>query len=497
MISIDPSNILTILVLLPVIVYLYFKWSFNFWKKHNFPYLEPKFPFGNMENPLKRTQHVSKKFTDIYKEAKSRGLKHIGVYSLSNPIYVPTNLDYVRNIMTKDFEYFMGRGIYHNEKSDPLSAHLFSLSGHKWRNLRTKLTPTFTSGKMKMMFQTLLKVSESLDEYIDQAQVNNQDMEIKDVLSKFTIDVIGSCAFGLECNSFSEPNSPFVYYGRRIFPQSSLRSLKMNLIAAFPTAAKILGVRFFNKEVTDFYLDIVKKTVGYRMENNVKRNDFLQILMEIKDTHNLTIEEAAAQCFVFFIAGFEASSTTMSFALFEIARNATVQDKLRKEIQDTLKKHNGEFTYEGVHEMKYLEQVIDETLRKYPAVPILRRICDKDYKIPDENLVIPKGTSVIIPVTAIHNDPDYYDNPDKFDPDHFSSEKVAARHNYAHLPFGEGPRNCIGMRFGSMQTRIGLAVLLNKYRFLLSKRTKLPLQLQKFGLIPVVDGGIWLYAEKL
>lgn len=85
-----------------------------------------------------------------------------------------------------------------------------------------------------------------------------------------------------------------------------------------------------------------------------------------------------------------------------------------------------------------------ETLRKYPPGFILARICTKDYKVPDSDLTIEKGTGVVIPVFGVHNDDRYYPDPKKYDPDRFTAEQKASRHNYTYLPFGEGPRVCIG-----------------------------------------------------
>lgn len=120
------------------------------------------------------------------------------------------------------------------------------------------------------------------------------------------------------------------------------------------------------QEVEDFYMNIIRDTVDYRVKNNVKRHDFVDMLIEMKlkfdngDKENgLTFNEIAAQAFIFFLAGFETSSTTMGFALYELACHQDIQDKLRTEINTVLKQHNGKLDYDSMREMTYLEKVID------------------------------------------------------------------------------------------------------------------------------------------
>lgn len=125
------------------------------------------------------------------------------------------------------------------------------------------------------------------------------------------------------------------------------------------------------------------------------------------------------------------------------------------------------------------------------------RIAANDYKIPDTDLVIEKDTLTFIPVYSIHHAPSLYANPDKFDPERFTEENKQDRHPMAYLPFGEGPRNCIGLRFGLMQTRIGLIRLMQNFKFSPASKTMIPLEFLPRAplLCPAED--MWLRVEKV
>lgn len=147
--------------------------------------------------------------------------------------------------------------------------------------------------------------------------------------------------------------------------------------------------------------------------------------------------------FVFYIAGNDSSSATIGFILFELTRNQNFMKRAQDDIKSTLEKHGGEFTYESVMDMKFIDLCVKESLRKYPILPMLNRECTKDYQIPGTKFTIEKGTAVIVSVMGMHRDEDFFPNADSFDPDRFSDE----RHDYdenVYMPFGVGPRNCLG-----------------------------------------------------
>lgn len=137
------------------------------------------------------------------------------------------------------------------------------------------------------------------------------------------------------------------------------------IIFAMPSLAKTLGIKILNPEEERFFLNMVKETVRFREETNQIRKDFMQLLIDLrKEDKGFSIEQIAAQAFLFFVAGFETSSTTISFALYELASDATLQNKARREIQDVLKHHGGGFSYEALQDMKFLGQIVDGRLEE-------------------------------------------------------------------------------------------------------------------------------------
>lgn len=260
-----------------------------------------------------------------------------------------------------------------NEKDDPINAHLFTETGTRWRNLRVKFTPTFTSGKMKMMFHTLVKCGEYMQEALQECAAKNETLDIKKICASYTVDVIGLCVFGINCNSFKDPNAQFLVFARDLFEPNLYVNIKRFLLVSLPKLSKAVGVRTFKPHLEKFFFRAVKDVITYRENNNIRLPDFMQLLIDMKngvniddsnsgksnDVKSLTMNEIVAQAVLFFIAGFETSSTTMHYCLYELARNPDVQSKVRAEIREVYKKNGNTVSYETIKEMKYLGQVVD------------------------------------------------------------------------------------------------------------------------------------------
>lgn len=161
-------------------------------------------------------------------------------------------------------------------------------------------------------------------------------------------------------NAIDDPKSKFRVMGKKVFEPSLKLMSKFIFGLTFKNLARMLKVRIFDAEMTDFFTNKIKENVQYRLENKIERNDFMDLLLKLHvNDGKLTLQEMTANSFLFFLAGFETSSSTSTFALYSLATNPDIQEKLRDEIRSTVDENDGKITYEGMMKMKYLQMVID------------------------------------------------------------------------------------------------------------------------------------------
>ncbi|XP_052870411.1 cytochrome P450 6A1-like [Anopheles cruzii] len=488
----------------------YVRRKYSFWSERGVPFVRPRFPFGNIQ-AIGRRMHSSQLMTKFYTELKPSGRPFAGIFFFTNPVALALDLDFVKSVLVRDFTHFHDRGMYYNEKDDPISGHLFNIEGTKWTNLRKKLVPTFSSGKIKLMCPTIVSVGERFRECLERCIDGPGDdgdgvVEMKELLARFTTDVIGTCAFGIDCNSLNDPKAEFLRMGRKVFEVPRGRILKFFFMASFKDFSRRIHIKGTSEDVSEFFFKVVRETIEYREKNNVQRNDFMNLLMQLKNSGQLddsgeevgklSLNEVVAQAFVFFLGGFETSSTTMSYCLYELSLNQEVQQRARESVLEAVQKHGG-LTYEALLDMPYIDQCINESLRKYPPGANLIRQVSREYRVPGTDVTFPKGMNVMIPVYAIHHDPEYYPDPERYDPERFAPDRSESRTPFTFLPFGEGPRICIAQRFGMLEARIGLSVLLMNFNFSRCSKTNVPLIISSRHAILTPEGGLWLKVEKL
>ncbi|XP_050094490.1 probable cytochrome P450 6a13 [Anopheles aquasalis] len=481
------------------LIYALVKYNYRYWTNRNVPTLEPSFPFGNFGDL--RHKSPAEVSSELYHRMDPRN-RFYGLFVTLQPALMLTDPELIKTILIRDFATFPDHGIYLNERVDPLSAHLFAMEGARWKATRSKLSPTFTAGRMRAIFPILQQVAQNFKQFL-RSQVGEQgaELDVKDYSARMMIDNIGSCAFGIECNSFRDPDSAFRRTGQLAFEKPRHSQLVSMVLRLYPAVGHALGMKANRDEVIDFFSRLVEETVAFRERSNgTKRNDFMDLLMELRaregDTDGLSMDDLKAQTFGFFVAGYDTSSSNVTFCLYELALNEECQERARTCVLEALQKHGG-MTYEAIADMDYLDRCINETLRKYPPLAMLQRTSCKPYRIPDSDVVLPAKMKILIPIYAIQRDARYYPDPDRFEADRFTPEAVAERPLCTFLSFGEGPRVCIGQRLGMMQARVGLATVLANFRIRPGPNTPIPLVYAKDSVTFQNRGPVMLQFEPL
>ncbi|XP_072937844.1 cytochrome P450 6B5-like [Epargyreus clarus] len=472
---------LVILIIFFVTLYLYGTRNHKYWEERGVKHEKPIPLFGNDAKRFLLQKSITQIAADTYWKFPNEPF--VGFYRGNVAELVIRDPDLIKQFIVTDFIHFHPRGLNpYGLEVEPLLRNLFFADGDLWRLLRQRMTPAFTSGKLRAMFPLIVERAEKLQSRTMDAAAKGQVIDARDLMARYTTDFIGACGFGLDADSLNDDDSAFRQLGARIFESNYTRAITSVLKALFPAVFKPL--KFLGQELEDDILALVNTIQKQRGHKPCGRNDFIDLLMEIREKGKIVVDSLerfkpdgtpelaeielddvllAAQAFIFFAAGFETSSSATSFTLHQLAYHPDVQTKVQEDIDRVLDKYGNKLSYDAIKEMTYLEWTLMEGMRMFPSSGFLMRRCVRKYTIPNTDITIDDGVRIVVPLQAIHNDPQYFKNPTEFRPERFSPEESAQRHRFVYLPFGGGPRACVGERLGLMQSMAGLAAVLSKF----------------------------------
>ncbi|XP_032680814.1 cytochrome P450 9e2-like [Odontomachus brunneus] len=499
-ISLEITMVTTILLLavLTACAYLYkiMKSNMMHFEKLNVPHEKPFILLGNMAPVFFRRLSITETIAKLYERFSNT--KYFGIYNFMTPTLVIRDPDLINTITIKNFDSFCDHRSFVNNDVDRLvGKNLFSLKGDHWREMRKLLSPAFTSSKLKTMFHLMCQCADNFSTHMANNSKVGMTINVKEEMCKYANDVVATCAFGVSLNSFKDPNNEFYRLGREAMNFDSNLGLKFMLNISFPKIVKMFNVRMFSEKVENFFKNLVSNVVKVRDEEGISRPDMIQLMMETRGQSTgpmFDIDEMTAQAFIFFLGGFDSVSTAMCFLVHEVAMNSDVQHKLRTEIEEVLRKNDGKPTYEAINSMKYLNAVLNETLRLYPLAAFLDRVCVKEFELPPATpdgkpTTVKVGDCIWFSSYSVHHDSNYYSEPKKFNPDRFLDDNLD---NSVYFPFGIGPRLCIGNRFALLEMKIMLFYMLWRCDLEPDVKMKIPLVLSKKIPIMMAEGGFWL-----
>lgn len=505
-------------------IYNLVKWATknqNYFRKKNVKSLKPWPIIGNTGMMLFRRLSPPEFIQNLYNKHPEEGI--LGFYEQRKPYFIITDPELVKYLAVKEFDHFLDHRAQVDIDMDPLfGKSLIGLRGYQWKQMRSTLSPAFTGSKMRSMFELVSKCGNQMAKYFKK-NTNSTVIDIKDFFSRIANDIIATCAFGFEINSLEQRDNFFYMMGDRMTNFGNFKAICKSIgYSFFPSLMKKCNISFVDQNDTNYFRSIIFQSMKIREEENIVRPDMINLLMKLQkgqsintsDQLNESFElsdgedplntstkcdwddnELAAQCFIFFFAGFETVSTTMSFIGYELALNPDIQEKLCQEIDMINDELDGDLlNYEVLKKMTYLDKVISEGLRKWPPVQISDRMCTSDlvFEYKGRDIEFNVGDDFWIPIFAFHRDPKYFPDPEKFDPERFSNERKHEINQAAYIPFGVGPRNCIGTRFALMEIKAIFYYILKDFIFEVCERTDMEFKYGRryFRMLP--DKGIWL-----
>ncbi|KAM8980380.1 thromboxane-A synthase isoform X1 [Sarcophilus harrisii] len=443
-------------------------------------------------------------------------------YYLGRQMYIVVyDPQMIKEVLVKNFSNFTNR-MMSGMETKPVADSILFLRNKRWEEVRSVLTPAFSPKRLDEVIPLISQACDLLLTHLKPYAESGEAFDIQRCYGCYTLDVVASMAFGFQVDSQKTPDDPFVTHCRRFFKVSFPRFVLI-LILSFPSIMIPLARVLPNKnrdEVNAFLSKVIGNVIALRdkQAEEQRRRDFLQILLDARSspssvgtelfdnvrqnaqdgelpTHQttsnvqqkaLTTDEIMGQAFIFLIAGYETITNTLSFVTYLLATNSECQEKLLREV-DQFSERNTELKFSTLEEeLPYLEMVIAETLRMYPPAFRFTREAAKDCEM--MGLCIPAGTIVEIAVGYLHHNPEYWPNPESFIPERFSQEARQRQLPFTYLPFGAGPRSCIGAKLAILEIKLTLLGILQKFKFETCSETQIPLQLKSRSALGPQNG---------
>ncbi|XP_047023409.1 cytochrome P450 4g15-like [Helicoverpa zea] len=421
-----------------------------------------------------------------------------------------------------------------------LGEGLLISTGDKWRSHRKMIAPTFHINILKSFVGVFNQNSKNVVEKM-RPEIG-KEFDVHDYMSGVTVDILLETAMGITRQTQDASGFDYAMAVMKMCDIIHQRQYKLwlrfdalfRLSPFFKQQTKLLDIihGLTNKVIKNkkqTYLENKSKGVipptleeltrtpdtndsvlandktlaedvfkGYRDdldfndENDIgekKRLAFLDLMLESSQngTNNISDHEIKEEVDTIMFEGHDTTAAGSSFVLCLLGVHKEIQQRVYNELYEIFGDSDRPATFADTLKMKYLERVILESLRMYPPVPIIARKLNRDVTIATKNYVLPAGTTVVVGTFKIHRNPEYYKDPNTFNPDNFLPENTSNRHYYSYIPFSAGPRSCVGRKYAILKLKILLATVLRNYK-VTSDVTEEQFKLQADIILKRTDG---------
>jgi cytochrome P450 len=366
----------------------------------------------------------------------------------------------VREIVTDPLDVFPKSDLMVGALAPLVGDSIFVSSGDAWRRQRAMIDPAFTHMRINRAFASMAAAIDDYEQRLDLLAVSGEPFSLDLAMSHLTADIICRTVFttSLRSDTAREVFDAFAVFERSV-AQVKLRRLIFDPAwAEVPQQAQVLDA-----------CELIRHHLGQMLDGHVAAtgdtyNDIASAVIGARDATTgagFSRKELIDQLGVFFLAGHETTASALTWSLFIASQQPSVPRRARDEIAALV--GDGPIEFEHTRRLAYLRNVFKETLRLYPPITFLPRVAATDCTIGRRR--VKRGALVMISPWTLHRHRDYWRNPHAFDPDRFLPEREHELTPGVYMPFGQGPRVCVGKGFAEVESALILARLLRRYEF--------------------------------
>eukprot|EP01112_Ceratiomyxa_fruticulosa_P005246 TRINITY_DN1585_c0_g2_i13.p1 TRINITY_DN1585_c0_g2~~TRINITY_DN1585_c0_g2_i13.p1 ORF type:complete len:490 (+),score=87.72 TRINITY_DN1585_c0_g2_i13:245-1714(+) len=451
-------------VVLLVFIAVYFWLKYPLSLLSHIPGPNPSLLFGNYKDLVVNYYKTQLKWSEQYGPILKYYFGRRGVVLVNSP-------ELVYEVTQTQFDNFMNRRpASFNNKG------IFTAVDEDWRYLRRTISPTFNTIHLKVMLGMIDNSVDSLMKKLHKCAESGEVVNIHHLFARMTLEVIGETAFGTDISQqeYDSEGNEFSVVANKIFraspaPYHTTQLVRSILYELTPLITKLF-IKYPPKKLRDLVDSFNKlremslRIVNERRKGAERKGDFIDLLIEAQDSetgNKLTDEEILGTCNIFLVAGYHTTAVTLAFLTYCVASHPSVEGKLVNEIINNFGKDRVSSNFDDLKKLDYTTQVINETLRLYPAVGMHSRISKQNTQLAGYH--IPAGTEVVIPTWALaRNKSTWGKDAEEFRPERYADKLP---HACSATPFSFGPRNCVGMRFALMELKLTVAKVFQQFHF--------------------------------
>uniref|UniRef100_A0A0K8TWD2 Putative cytochrome P450 28d1 n=1 Tax=Bactrocera latifrons TaxID=174628 RepID=A0A0K8TWD2_BACLA len=497
---------LTLAAVIAGLIYRFLTWNLHYWEKRGIKQAKSYTFVGSFPSTFSQQRNIAYDFNDIYRAYK-HAENFVGVLMMRTPKLLVLNPALVQQIFVTDFQNFHDNEISKkvDENSDFIFANNpFVLTGSKWKERRMEIIPAMTPNRIKVAYPITLDVCQRLIRYIkEQTKISaTEAMDTTEIFLRYTSEVVSECVLGIRANSFGKESSPIYANTKKMFSQTYIFRFYQLLNGFFPALERFYKMRFFPKDVEDFFIGLTQKTIDLRHKQDVDKADFINYMLQLQRKRNISTPEVTSHVMTYITDGFLTTTTAITHCLLLLARYEDKQRQLRQEIAQNLDV-DGNLSFEALSDLPYLDACLHEALRMFPPILFNKKLCTNSCELLNKDgsiLKVEKNDVILIPAYCFHHDESIYEEPELFKPERFLPENgglKSYRDRGVFLAFGDGPRVCLGMRFALTQSKAAIAEIVKNFVIKPNPKTRTDNTLTKDSFFGSLEGGVWLDFEAI